>query len=351
MDISIVPLKKIIKNKKITPKQEEEYTIITEYDLLCKNNIFICEKIKNIINFNHFFIVISDIESVKIIKNNNYNNDDININNFDNSQYVLVKYDLNNYNTFSQFFMNLPEIKLFLYHIFDSYQYLLNSLYILAENNIYFLDFTNHNIIFDNTLKPKIINFELTFEQNINISDLKQFFNKIKNYSLKPLEIHLLFNLINSKIKYITSDLINEIVDYFIENVEFFNLFSNNYKKQYREESISYLNNFVNKPSEYIIDEILKHKHTWANYSLSILYLFLIGNTIKLMGLKNTIFNKILLILNKNINPNPKKREKINDTIDKLGLLSNEHINWDFIKNCDTSNIIYEKLINIFKNK
>ena len=172
-----------------------------------------------------------------------------------------------------------------MYHLYDSYYYLLNSLSILSENNIFPLDINDKNIIFDNLLKPKIINFELCLNECSTNEYLMLILDKYSNYSLKPIEIHFLFYLCKNDILHITSDFVSEVVYNFTNNVPFFDLFSSNYKKQYEQESIAFLNNFINKPIKYVIDNLFVFKETWGNYSLSILYLYLIGNTIKIFGL------------------------------------------------------------------
>jgi len=350
MDIEITNLKQIFKYKNsdnfknINQKiNEKEFNIIKEYDFFCKNNIKINEIIEKISNNKNFFILINDIENIKIR--------DINDNNVElieeNNKYILIKYNLDNYSYFINFFKSLPNPKLFIYHIIDSYIHILNGLNILIDNNIHLFDLTNKNIIFDSTLKAKIINYELALYKDTTKPDFIEILKKCDNYTLKPIEIHLLFYIYNNDIEYVSSSFILNIIDNFIEKMPFFELFSLKYKQQYREESIKYYNNFINKPKAYIYDEIMTYKYTWSNYSLSIIYLHIIGNTIKTLNIKNTIINKILLILNKNINPNPNKRENIEETIEKFNILFGEYNNWDFIKNIT---ILDKKYINLINN-
>lgn len=356
MDINILSLNHIVKKYNNHNKNKKEITndvkesiaeciaeCIVEYNYYFKNNIKNCEKIKNIANYKIFFITISDFKEINI--NINSPQEEL----IPENKYIFVDYDINIKNSeiksFNHFFRCLPNNKLFIYHIYNSYCHLLNSLNLLLENNIYPVDLNHTNIIFDTDtlLKPRLIHFDLCLNETSNNEDFIKIIDKCTNYSLKPIEMHLLFYLYKNNINYIDSSFILEIVENFVNNVSFFNLFSLNYKKQYKESLIQFLNNYINKPKEYIIDSLCVFKVTWANYSISVLYLHLIGNIIKTFGLKNTILNKILLILNKNINPSPLKRESVNNSIKYINKLAGEFLNWDFVNELDKNNKNIEK--------
>jgi len=350
MDIEITALKKLVtyrhfESTKRHQIDEKEMNIIKEYDFFCKNDIKINKIIEKIENHKNFFITIFDIKDIKL--RDIYQNFDIDMEISDKINiYILIKYHVVNSSYFINFLKSLPNPKLFIYHLIDSYIHILNGLSLLKDNNICLFDLSNKNIIFDNTLKPKIINYELALHKDTIKSDFMEILKKCDNYTLKPIETHLLFYIYNNDIEYVSSSFILDIIDNFINKMPFFDLFSSKYRQQYKEESIKYYNNFINKPKEYIYDEIMRFKYTWSNYSLSIIYLYIIGNTIKTLNIKNTIINKMLLILNKNINPNPNKRENIEETIEKINILFGEYNNWDFIKNLTTLNTKYIDLIN-----
>ena len=69
-----------------------------------------------------------------------------------------------------------------------------------------------------------------------------------------------------------------------------------------------------NSPKSDIIHDILSYSDTWDNYSLSIIYLHVIGTIIKVFSLKNNFMNQFLTLLIKNIHPNPLKRENLKET-------------------------------------
>lgn len=345
MDIEIDALKSTIKmrdKKKINYKGlKTKKNEIIEYNFFSNNNIENCNLIKKIDNYSYFFAVIDEYEKLKISENDEYFYEGINL--------LSIKYDIyeNNY-FFYDFLKNLSKPKLFIYHLFNSYTNTLNALNILNKNNLYFINFDSSNIIFDNNLHSKIINFESCLNENTdNIKNVIKIIENCNNYSLMPIETHFLFYIIKNDIDYVNCDFISEIVNNYIKNMSFLHLFSLNYKNNHKEECITFLSNYINKPKNYILQDIYRYRNNWMNYSLSIIYLYLIGNIIKNFNIKETILNKLLLLLNKNIHPDPRKRENIEETLKKFNLLSLQHNNWNFIKDNEDWNLKFKNLLSI----
>lgn len=351
MDIEINMLKKITENKNRKKEdnlhkktsESEEINIIVENDFFFENHLKIDKIIQKIPNNKEYFILIDEIQNINY--KNLYDKNTYYKLNQEKTDFIMIEYKLGDFSHFIDFFKSLPIPKLFIYHLIDSYIHILNEFNILINNDIFLFDLTSKNIIFDNTLKPKLINFEFALYNELKKTNFINILNKTNNYSLKPIEIHFLFYIYSNNIEYISITFLSNIINNFVNNMPFFDLFSPKYKEQYKEESLKYLNIFVNKPSQYVYDEIIKYKHTWSNYSLSIIYIYIIGKTIKTFQLKNTIINKILLILNKNIHPNPLKRENVSQTIEKMDILFGEFNDWNFIKNISSMNKEYYQLI------
>mgnify|MGYP003349482898 CR=1 FL=1 len=77
------------------------------------------------------------------------------INNINNNKYVLLEYNKENHVDFYDFIFNLPNPKLFIFHILDSYEFLLNSLLKLEQINVCFFNLSVKNIIFTKKYKPQ----------------------------------------------------------------------------------------------------------------------------------------------------------------------------------------------------
>ena len=80
-------------------------------------------------------------------------------------------------------------------------------------------------------------------------------------------------------------------------------------------------------------EDIIKYVNTWDNYGLSVLFINLVGNIVRVFSLKNCFFSKWLNILTKNIHSNPLMRESLKDTMEKYENLYDENENWSQINN------------------
>jgi hypothetical protein len=114
--------------------------------------------------------------------------------------------------------------------------------------------------------------------------------------------------------------------------MDILSLFSQTYRETYKKTSIEWLTKYINKPKSVIITDILAYNKYWDNYSVSILYLHIIGNICNVLSLKDTIMNKLTTILIKNIHPNPSKRETLEETFEKYDKLFEEANDLSFMR-------------------
>jgi hypothetical protein len=302
-------------NKETNIANNNNDSVICLYNFFCINNIKICEKIMKLTNFINKYHIIIDYNPIIIGQIDEEILDYYNIIHTNNNEkYVLLQYNTMNYLDFDVFLFNLPTPKLFIFHALDSYAFLLNSLHHLNEIGVTFFNLSTKNIVFDKSYKPILINFETSMLSS-NIDDFIQIIEKIEDYTYKPLEIHVVFYLIKNNENSLSYSSIDSICDNFVKNMSFLSFFSKTYKEKYYETSMEYLKKYINKPKLQIISEILLNSNTWDNYSLSILYLHIIGNIIRVFNLKDTLLNKIVILLSKNIVPNPFKRETLKNSI------------------------------------
>ena len=235
--------------------------------------------------------------------------------------------------------------KQFVFNILNTYSFLLNSLIKLNENGICFFDLSTENIAFSTYSSP----FLNSFKNSLIISDLNTSYiaNIVKNiddYTYKPLEVHVLFYLIVNNEETMSLSFIEAISNNYVKNMDVLTLFSQNYKNSYETSCVETLKKYINKPKLAIIADILNYSKYWDNYSLSILYLHIIGNISKCFSLKGTFMNKFTLLLIQNIHPNPLKRETLKETIEKYDKLF-DNSDWTFIN--DFSNEKMKKLFDL----
>jgi len=356
---------KIYKN--INTKDEKpNYTKkIKVYDFFIINEVKISTYLKKIPNYHHFYETITKYNTIEVgqMNKNTLDTLDFVLNTKNNDKYLLIEYNTrkntdytNNINNkenildFTDFLFNIPLPKILIFHTLDSYSYLLDSLIQLNTNGVCFFDLCPENIFFTENSKPLLKNFQNSFiiDNIINKSLDKGFIMKIikniESFTHKPLEIHLLFYLIVNNEVSLSISIIETICSKFLNSLSVLSFFSEEYRENYQKECESFLKSYVNKPSEVIINEILRFYYIWDNYSLSILYLHIFGNMIQVFSLHETIINKLLGYLSRNIHPNPLKRDKLEKSKEIYHFLHNDFTDWSYVKN-----ITYKKMIKLYE--
>lgn len=322
-------------------KQSNNYrTKIVNYSHFSINEANIAHKIKQIPYYSNFFTILDDYEELNISQLNE--NIIEKLKNIDNIQYYLFKYSDNNSIDFIDFIYGSTSIKKLIFNIIDSFQHLLSGLHILNENNICFFDISPKNIVFLENFreKPVIKNFKLSLNvKQLDYTYFSNILNKLHDFTYQPLEIHILYYFIKHDIKTISYGFIEEFCENYIENLNILRLFSENYKKSYKEQCIETMRKYINLPKNQIIDDIFERNKKWDVYGISIIYLQIFGCISRIFSLKGTFISKITLELSKNLHPNSDKRMTLEKTFDTFNKLLNQEANWSFINNLDNSKL------------
>ena len=318
-----------------TDDNDEDQTKITVYDFFSINEIKIGEIIEEIPYYRNYYDIITDYDFIDIgkIGEKIIENVDLDSKNKD-KKYVVFNYNDEKRIGFSDFLFKLPNNtnnKQFVFNILNTYSFLLNSLIKLNENGVCFFELSTENIVFSSYSRP----FLKSFKNSLIISDLNASYisNIVKNietYTHKPLEVHVLFYLIVNNEETMSLSFIEAISNNYVKNMDVLSLFSQNYKESFEKSCVETLKKYVNRPKSVIIADILKYSRYWDNYSLSILYLHIIGNISKFFSLKGTFMNKFTLLLIQNIHPNPLKRESLKETSKNYDKLF-DNSEWGFI--------------------
>jgi len=318
-----------------TDDNDEDQTKIIVYDFFSINEIKIGEIIEEIPYYRNYYDIITDYDFIDIgkIGEKIIENVDLDSKNKD-KKYVVFNYNDEKRIGFSDFLFKLPNNtnnKQIVFNILNTYSFLLNSLIKLNDNGVCFFELSTENIGFSSYSRP----FLKSFKNSLIVSDLNASYiqNIIKNidtYTHKPLEVHVLFYLIVNKEETMSLSFIEAISNNYVKNMDVLSLFSQNYKESFEKSCVETLKKYINKPKSAIIVDILKYSHYWDNYSLSILYLHIIGNISKFFSLKGTFMNKFTLLLIQNIHPNPLKRETLKETSKKYDKLF-DNSDWGFI--------------------
>jgi hypothetical protein len=313
-------------------------TKITNYCFYSINEANISDIIKTWNYYSNNYAVVNDYDYINISQLSEKYVDKLNLTN--NEKYLIFKYKNENYAPFNDFLFNLPNPKLFIFHVIESFSYILNSLNELNNNNICFFNLSPQNIVFnlDCGEKPILQNFQLSlYISNLNESYITNIINKIKDYTYKPLEVHVLFYLIKNDFKTISYSLIEEICENFVKNLSILDFFSEKYKESYKNSCISILKKYINQPKNEIIEDILENTDKWDVFSLSVLYLHIFHNISRVFSLKQTFINKIILELSKNIHPDPVIRSSLENLSDYVDNLFNNENDWSYINNLSSN--------------
>ena len=349
------------RKKKEEPELEERNNIKT-HDFCFLNEVQISEQIKRVLpNYANYFDVLTDYSNINESSNPAFleDEDDEKYEYSDEEDEEIVisteKHVLVNYNNeyrinFYSFIFNLPTPKILIFHIIDSYSYLIRSLLMLKENNICFFNITGEKIVYNaRTLKPLLHDFEHSIDtKSLNSDYLCKIVDKIEDFSNMPLEIHVIFYLIKNNESSLSYSIITEICDNFVENMSVLSIFSQKYQDNFKLSCIETLKKYINVSKIDIINDILTFSETWDNYGISMLFLEIVGNITKVFSLTNNFLTKFSILLSKNINPVPSKREELSETFNKYERLFIEYPDWSFVNSIsdEKMELLMEKLFN-----
>lgn len=324
------------KDKNRTSKNLFLRNKIVNYSDIVLNEVNICHKIKKIPNFSSYYSILEDYELLNLSELNE--NIIEKLKNVDQNEYYLFQYNDKNSIDLIDFIYNSKNIKKLIFDMINTFEHLLEGLIKLNQNNICFLNVSPKNIIFLNDYREKPVLKNFSYSINLKKSDYSNFnliLNKLDNFIYLPIEIHLLYHIFNDELNTVSYSFIEEFCEKFIQNLTFLRLFSENYRKIYKNKCIDTLKKYINKPKNEIIDNIFKKKYKWDVYSISILYIHIFGCISNIYLLKGTFLSKMVVELSKNLHPDPDMRFSLENTLNIFKNLLNDENDWKYVNNLD----------------
>ena len=304
------------------------------------NEVNICHEITKIPYYSNYFSILEDYDKLNISQLD----DNIieKLKDINDNQYYLFKYDDKNSIDFIDFLYGSTNIKKLIFDNINLFQHVLSSLSVLNKHNICYFDFSPQKIIFLENFreKPLLTNFRFSLE--LNRLDYNYFFNilnKINNFTYLSPEIHVLFYFINENMQTISHSFIEEFSENFVKNLNILTLFSDDYKRSYKQQCANSLKKYINMSKEQIINDILERNNKWDLYGISILFLHIFGCIFRVFSLKGTFMSKIIIDLSKNLNPDSDKRMTLDETLTVFNKHLNEQNDWKFINNLDNNRL------------
>ena len=340
MNINISGLKNHFFNEKseerIIDKKTNIKTKIVNYCFYSINEANICHKIKKIPYYLNYYSIIESYDFINISAIREQFMEKAELLD-ENKKYLLFTYNPFSLH-FGDFLTQFNEPKLLIFNMINTFSYLLQSLIQLQAQNICFFQLSHQNIVFSKELRenPLLCNFQLSLQNSkLNVEYITNIIKKTKDYSLKPLEVHVLFYLIENNLETISYSFIEEIVEVFMRNLSILCLFSQSYRENYKNACITFLKKYMNMPKNEIILHILTYHTSWDIYGISILYMHIFATISKVFSLKQTFINKITLELSKNIHPDPSKRSSLVELQESFNKLFNLQMDWSFVNELD----------------
>jgi len=316
--------------------KERKDTKIVNYCFYSINEATISNKIKKIPYYSNNYSIVTSYDFINISTIKDQFMEKVKL--LDESKkYLLFTYSPFSFN-FGDFLMQFKEPKILIFNMINTFSYLLQSLIQLQDQNICFFQLSPENIVFTEDLRenPLLHNFQLSLQiSNLNIEYITSIIEKTNDYGLKPLEVHVLFYLIENSLETISYSFIEEVVEVYMQNLGVLSFFSQSYRENYKNACITSLKKYMNMPKNEIILDIFNYSDKWDIYSISVLYLHIFASISKVFSLKQTFMSKITLELSKNIHPDPSKRCSLTELLDAHNKLLNSQADWSFVNDLD----------------
>ena len=293
----------------------EKETNIQRNDFFCKNEINISEILKKYDFFYDYFTIIIDYDYAKIadIKNSCFNISNSLNDNSNTNEFIIVKRNIPEIRlSFLEYFnSDILNYNILISNIINSYDKLLNNIFLLNSNNILHININHETIIINKiTQQPVITDIKNTIMFPTEISILEHFLKKYneKKYFLTP-EFHLIMYMIQNE-KYSSNIIINNVIiknisDNIINYNPIFNYFSTNFKNRYRNLVELTLQSYQNISIQKLLEKSWK---TYNLFSISVLYLLVICKVSKVHNINTNSMKKLIKQLLINIHPDFKER-------------------------------------------
>jgi hypothetical protein len=137
----------------------------------------------------------------------------------------------------------------------------------------------------------------------------------------------------------ISYSFIEEFCEQFIENLHILRLFSENYRKEYKQQCIETMRKYINCSRNDILDDILDRNDKWDVYGISLIFLHIFGSISRVFSLKETFISKITVVLSRNLHPDSDKRMTLEETLNVFNTYLNKENNWKFVNNLDNNKL------------
>ena len=305
-------------------------TKLVVHDEVAQNEVEVGNAVKKIVNYTVNFVPVMETCAVnlgKVRRNNPHelHKCDIVTNASPKTKFMLLKMPYIDSLYFYQYIAVMRRNKKKIIScIFDTYNYLIESVERLVEHRIVHYDLKLQNILMNlKTDTPIIIDFGLS----ILIDDMDKkakakaefwalhFYKYAPDYYVWPLEAHVINYLYNvSESGVLTQNDVESICQTYVNANDALRIFSKGFRARYLKACIEQCDQWVGMERDAALNNLISGWHTWDNYSLSIAYLQIIGFISKTGFIDNRLIVKYVQLLLMNVHPDPTRRKSASDT-------------------------------------
>lgn len=275
-----------IENQREAIKKDKTLkSIVKRSNVLSKNEIRISRILRRIPRFFLYFEPVIKYRDFRLAEIDDERFEKCDILN-ESTEYFLFQYEnREKRRDFWEFFSKNASKKQRILEIIDSFKNLLNIVEILDERKMVHMNIVPSNVLFEDNVSSFLINFEQSFiygkdelERKSNEEVYKIIFSKYNPYKIHlPLEAHLLCYMNERKCDSLSADNIETVVNDWFCGVSL-SPFGKYIPEELKAEATFSQRSLINKSKNVIQSEILSSSHTWNNYSLNIIYLYLLSS-------------------------------------------------------------------------
>jgi serine/threonine protein kinase len=327
-------------------------TKLHKRDSSAENEILIGNIIRKINNYKLFFSPVIKSCGVNLanIDRNLLTKCDV-VNEKKTNEYILLDILYINSNKFMELIKKMSRKNLIV-NIFETYIFLLTSINILLENKIVHFDLKNDNILYEKTTNhPILIDFGISLPIGmITSKNIRQYiYLYAPDYYIWPLDVHILGFLLNKTENKLTKLDAIRIGSEYADNNKSLDVYSDEFKNNYKEFCIKVSNQFVDMEREEVIEKLMSNYATWDNYAISAFYLKTFSFLFENGFYRNELFIYFSQILLLNISPDANKRMSVDETKIKFSEIfyvnENPESYFNFVEAFDYSEKIVTKKI------
>jgi serine/threonine protein kinase len=300
-------------------------TKLVVQDEVAANEVAVGNAIKDIVNYRVNFVPVIDTCTVnlgKVRRNNPHALDKCDVTNEVNpskTKFTLMKMPYIDSLYFYDYIGRMGDNKKKIIScIFDTYQYLVESIERLTEHGVVHHDLKLQNILMNlKTDTPIIIDFGLSIivakAPNPEFWKLN-FYKYSPDYSVWPLETHVINFLQNETAAALTRADVETICEAFVNANDALSIFSKGFRARYLKACIEYHSRWVGAERDAARAGLVAGWRTWDNYSLSIAYLQILGYISSNGFTDNHLIVTYVQLLLTNVHPDPARRTSVDDT-------------------------------------